>query len=163
MHTASAWIDRLGLRPHPEGGHYLETYRAAASAARGADARSASTAIYYLLQHGECSRLHRIPSDELWHFYAGAGLTVHVLDPASGYTALRVGLDLAAGERPQQVVPAGRWFGATVDAPGGYALVGCTVAPGFDFADLEFGDREALLAEFPAHRDLIVRLTQEPA
>lgn len=153
-----AWIAALGLVPHPEGGHYRETYRAALAVARDDARRSASTAIYYLLRHGERSRLHRIPSDELWHLYAGTGLLVHVLG-AAGHAVLRLGLDLAAGERPQQLVRAGAWFGAEVERPGGWALVGCTVAPGFDFADLELADRAALTRAYPAHADLIARLT----
>lgn len=158
MTHAASWIAALGLEPHPEGGWYKETHRAGLTVALGDDRRSASTAIYYCLEHGQCSRLHRIRSDEVWHLYAGTGLTVHVFD-ARGYAALRLGLDLAAGERPQQVVRAGAWFGATVDAPGGWALVGCTVAPGFEFADLEFADRAALTAAHPERAGLIARLT----
>lgn len=159
MHPeATAWIAALGLLPHPEGGHYRETYRADLDVARGPDRRSAATAIYYMLAHGERSRLHRIRSDELWHHHAGAGLTVHVLDDA-GHHVLPLGLDLAAGERPQRLVRAGAWFGATLDRPGGYALVGCTVAPGFDFADLEFADRDRLTRAHPQHAAIIARLT----
>lgn len=157
-HDAQGWIDALQLVPHPEGGHYRETYRAVLDVTRAGDRRSASTAIYYLLRHGERSRLHRIRSDELWHFHAGDGLQVHVLDDR-GHSVLRLGLDLDAGERPQHVVLAGAWFGAEVERPGGWALVSCTVAPGFEFSDLEFADRDALLRAFPAHADVIARLT----
>lgn len=153
-----AWIAALALKPHPEGGHYRETYRAGLEVARDGARRSASTAIYYLLRHGERSRLHRIPSDELWHLYAGPGLLVHVLDER-GHSVLRLGLDLDTGERPQQLVRAGAWFGAEIERPGGWALVGCTVAPGFEFADLEFADRAALTRAYPAHADVIARLT----
>lgn len=159
----AAWIEALRLVPHPEGGHYRETYRAALEVqfkkidASGHAARSASTAIYYLLRHGERSRLHRIASDELWHFHAGHGLQVHVFD-ARGHHLLRLGLDWDAGERPQRLVRAGAWFGAEVERPGGWALVGCTVAPGFEFTDLEFADRLALTAAWPAHADIIARL-----
>lgn len=158
---AAAVIAALDLQPHPEGGWYRETYRAALAVARGPDRCAASTAIYYLLEHGDRSRLHRIPSDEVWHHYAGAGLTIHVF-AADGYTALRLGSDLAAGERPQHWVRAGDWFGATVDEPGGWALVGCTVAPGFEFADLEFAAGAELSAAHPAHADLVARLTSRP-
>lgn len=156
--SPEAWIAALHLQPHPEGGHYRETYRAALEIEHRSARRSASTAIYYLLRHGERSRLHRIASDELWHFYAGTGLHVHVLDDR-GHRLLHLGLDLDAGQAPQHCVPAGAWFGAEVDRPGGWALVGCTVAPGFDFADLEFADRDALTRAHPAHADLIARLT----
>lgn len=158
LRDAAAVISALGLQPHPEGGWYRETYRAALTVALGPDTRAASTAIYYLLAHGDRSRLHRIRSDELWHHHAGTALTIHVFGPA-GYTALPLGTDLAAGERPQHCVRAGEWFGATVDQPGGWALVGCTVAPGFEFADLEFADRAELTAAHPDHADLLTRLT----
>jgi hypothetical protein len=155
---AAAVIAALELQPHPEGGWYRETYRAALEVALGPDRRAASTAIYYLLEHGDRSRLHRIRSDELWHHHAGAGLVIHCFGPA-GYTALRLGADLEAGERPQHWVRAGEWFGATVEVPGAWALVGCTVAPGFEFRDLEFADRAELTAAHPAHADLVARLT----
>jgi predicted cupin superfamily sugar epimerase len=156
-HDPDAWIAALDLAPHPEGGHYRETYRAGLAVERDGLPRSAATAIYYLLRHGERSRLHRIRSDELWHLYAGAGLLVHVLE-AGAHTVLRLGLDLAAGERPQQLVRAGAWFGAEIERPGGWALVGCTVAPGFEFADLEFADPAALTRAYPAHAGVIARL-----
>ena len=165
MHPlALRWIEALELRPHPEGGHYRETYRAAdmlpASVAPGRRApRAASTAIYFLLTGGECSRLHRIASDELWHFYAGTALALYVLDHDGSLTRATLGARVERGERPQACVPAGCWFGAVVEEPDGYALVGCTVAPGFDFADLELGHRAALLDEFPQHREVIERLT----
>ncbi|MDC0715306.1 cupin domain-containing protein [Nannocystis bainbridge] len=157
-HDPQAWIDALRLVPHPEGGHYRETYRAALGVVRDGQPRTASTAIYYLLRHGERSRLHRIRSDELWHFHAGDGLQVHVFAD-DGHSVLRLGLDLAAAEAPQQWVAAGAWFGAEVERPGGWALVSCTVAPGFEFADLEFADRAALVRAFPESADIITRLT----
>lgn len=146
--TAQDWIEKLQLAKHPEGGYYRETYRAMSEVATPAGKRSASTAIYFLLPAGEVSRLHRIKSDEVWHFYAGSALTVHVLGEAS------VELSIA---NPQAVVRAGKWFGATVARE--YALVGCTVAPGFDFQDFEMGDRATLLRQFPQHRQVIERLT----
>jgi len=162
---ARAWIRALALQPHPEGGHFRETYRsaerlpAAALPSRFGGKRSVSTAIYFLLRGGECSRLHRIRSDEVWHYYAGSPLTVHVIDVQGRYRALRLGRTPSAGQLLQVVVPAGAWFGATVDRARGYALVGCTVAPGFDFADFELADRTTLLRQFPRHRRIIERLT----
>ena len=163
MTDASYWIDRLGLQAHPEGGYFRETYRSADRLDAGAlggrydGPRPASTAIYFLLTSEAYSALHRLKSDELWHYHAGAPLTVHVIDREGGYRSHRVGLDLDAGQRPQAVVPAGCWFGASVDEPGGYALVGCTVAPGFDFADFELADRDRLTRQFPEHAELIAR------
>jgi uncharacterized protein len=162
---AARWIEALGLRPHPEGGHYRETYRAADVLPAGVlpgrpeGPRAVSTAIYFLLVAGECSRLHRISSDELWHFYAGTSLSLYVLHRHGSLTRFTLGTRIERGEQPQAYVPAGCWFGAAVEDTDGYALVGCTVAPGFDFADLELGARAALLDEFPQHRVIIERLT----
>lgn len=160
-----ALVRTLGLAPHPEGGFYKETYRAALTLAKDAlpgtfaGARAASTAIYYLLRRGDFSALHRIASDEVWHFYAGSALTVHCLSDEGEAHAIRLGARVHEGEAPQAVVRAGTWFGARVEA-GAYALVGCTVSPGFDFADFEMGERAALVARFPAHRALIESLTR---
>jgi len=121
-------IRLLGLRPHPEGGHYRETFRDPAVAASG---RAASTAIYFLLRADEISRWHRVDAAEVWHWHAGASLLLTVAD-ASGRREVRLGIDLAAGERPQAVVPAHAW-----QSLGPWTLVGCTVAPGFEFAGFE--------------------------
>lgn len=161
--VAAELIAGLGLTRHPEGGWYRETYRAAGTIPGNllpehvAGERSFSTAIYFLLERGGMSALHRIKSDELWHFHAGAALTVHVITPAGDYYPLTLGSDLATGETFQAVVPAGCWFGA--ETTGDYSLVGCTVAPGFDFADFEMGSRSDLLGRFPAHAGIIRRLT----
>ncbi|WP_027892208.1 cupin domain-containing protein [Calidithermus chliarophilus] len=155
--SAEYWIKRLGLQPHPEGGYYTETYRAAQTLP---DGRPVATEIYFLLEHDNFSALHRLNSDETWHFYTGDGLTVHLIEPGGAYRTLNLGPDPTQGQTFQGVVPAGCWFGATVDAPGGYALVGCTVAPAFDFADFELAEREALSRLYPQHRALIERLTR---
>jgi uncharacterized protein len=120
----------LDLRPHPEGGHFRETFRDQ----RNFNGRSASTAIYYLLAAGERSHWHRIDSAEVWHWHAGAALALRVAGP-DGTATLRLGPDLAAGERPQAIVPAGAWQAA--ESLGEWTLVGCTVAPGFDFSGFE--------------------------
>lgn len=136
MPNAESIIEALRLRPHPEGGHYAETWRADAPH----DERPVGTAIYYLLRAGERSRWHRVDAAEVWHFYAGEPLTLSIAD-ASGDTApVRhvLGMDLAAGQRPQVVVPAGAWQSA--EPEGAWTLVGCTVSPGFDFAGFELAD-----------------------
>lgn len=97
----------------------------------------------------------------MWHFYAGTTLAVHILTPESGHTTVRLGADYAAGETFQAVVPAGCWFGAEVTGDGEYALVGCTVAPGFDFADFEMAERDELLRQYPGQTGIIRRLTKE--
>ncbi|MDD2817005.1 MAG: cupin domain-containing protein [Thiotrichaceae bacterium] len=154
------WITELGLEPHPEGGFYRRNYTADCYVLpeNFAAARPVASAIYYLLPASQFSALHRIKSDELWHFYAGGSLNIYVITPEGELKILRLGLDLARGEQPQQRVPAGCWFGACV-AHGEYVLVGCTVAPAFDFADFELGKRAELWATYPQHADIIERLT----
>jgi predicted cupin superfamily sugar epimerase len=159
-------ITTLKLQPHPEGGWYRETYRATERLPQNAlperfdGQRSHATAIYFLLNSETFSALHRIKSDEQWHFYSGSSLTVHVIHPDGRYAPIKLGQNLAQGETFQAVVPHGCWFGATVDTPDSYALVGCSVVPGFDFADFEMADRECLSKVFPQHTELIARLTR---
>ena len=164
--NASAWIKNLGLEPHREGGYYRETYRSKVMLAREAlppgfsGPRPASTAIYFLLEGENFSALHRLRSDELWHFYSGSPLRVHVIDPAGVYWALLVGNDPKQGQIPQAVVAAGSWFGSHVADWKSWSLAGCTVSPGFDFADFEIGQRAKLIAQFPRYRQIIQRLTR---
>jgi predicted cupin superfamily sugar epimerase len=162
---ADRWIRTLGLTPHPEGGFFRETYRAdegIASAhlpARFAGDRPFATAIYFLLEGRQTSRLHRLRSDEVWHFHVGGPLVVDSIAPDGAATRAVLGAAVEAGQVFQHVVPAGHWFGAALERAESYALVGCTVAPGFDFAELELAHRDALVAQFPHHRALIERLT----
>lgn len=164
---ARYWIEKLKLEPHPEGGHFGQTYRSEVVIAREAlpagftGARAASTAIYFLLEGENFSAFHRLRSDEVWHFYAGEPVTVHVIDGAGKYWSIRLGRDLEAGEVPQAVVPAGCWFASHVAAWKSFAVVGCTVAPGFDFEDFEMGKRGELVTKYPQHREMIERLTRE--
>jgi predicted cupin superfamily sugar epimerase len=162
---AAHWIRVLGLSPHPEGGHYRETWRSPETVAKAAlpgrfdGPRALGTAIVYLLPAGETSMLHRLRADEVWHLYDGGPLHLHLLHPDKGHERIVLGRDVERGEVLQAVVPHGTWFGAETPAGTDFALVGCTVAPGFEFTDFELGSRRALLAEFPAQRDWIVRLT----
>jgi predicted cupin superfamily sugar epimerase len=163
---ARYWIKTLNLAPHPEGGYFRQTYRsdlslpASALPAEFSGPRPASTAIYFLIDGENFSALHRLRSDEMWHFYSGGALVVHELSPDGSYTEKLLGSDPGAGEQMQLVVPAGHWFAACVRDPATYSLVGCTVAPGFDFADFELARRDDLLRQYPQHRDLIVRFTR---
>lgn len=167
MHTATAHelITDLQLVRHPEGGWFRETYRsgeivpAQALPERFTGSRAFSTAIYFLLQTDDISALHRIKSDEMWHFYAGSALLIHCIFPDGGYRALRLGANPAAGEQFQAVVPGGCWFGAEPVGEG-FALVGCTVSPGFDFSDFEMAETEQLCTRYPQHRELIKRMTK---
>ena len=129
--TAADIIARLGLTPHPEGGYYRETFRDPATDAAG---RTRSTAIYFLLAGGERSHWHRIDAVEIWHYHAGSPLALSIADDA-GERTLILGADIAAGELPQGIVPAHAWQSA--ETTGDWTLVGCTVAPGFDFATFE--------------------------
>ena len=147
-------ISRLHLSPHPEGGHYRETYRASEQVPTPRGLRAASTAILFLLAAGERSCWHRIHSDEGWHFHHGGRLLIHQLSPSGQAHTTRLGLDLAAGERPQHVVPAGHWFAAEPAAGSAWSLVGCTVAPGFDFADFELAQPAQLMEHDTALRQL---------
>lgn len=158
---ARSVIDALQLQPHPEGGHYRETYRAPALPFElpGRGARASSTAIYFLLAPGEFSALHQVASDEVWHHYAGGALELVTIDRLGRLQQVRLGKDLGQGERPQYVVPASVWQAARPIA-GEAVLVGCTVAPGFDFADFRMPPRAELLERFPEHAPLITELTR---
>ena len=164
--TSRYWIEKLRLEPHPEGGYFRQTYRAEMTIAREAlpegfgGARAASTAIYFLLEGMNFSAFHRLRSDEVWHFYAGEALLVHVIEPHGNYSVIELGSDLEAGQVLQAVVRAGCWFASHMSDWRSFALVGCTVAPGFDFADFEMAKRAELAARYPQHRELIERLSR---
>lgn len=151
--TVEEIVRRYRLEPHPEGGFFRETYRAAGTVA----GRAYSTAIYYLLPAGAISRLHRIRCDEIWHFYLGGPMSVATLHEDGREDRTLLG----PGHALQHVVPAGAWFGAWPEPGTAYSLVGCTVAPGFEFADLEIAQRAPLLARYPHAHELIERLTRD--
>lgn len=158
---AQELIDALGMKPHPERGFYAETYRAAGRvmAPSHAGERLASTAIYFLVTASEpITSLHRLKSDEVFHLYEGGPLDILRLYADGRWDVARLGLDLAAGERPQVVVPAGTWFGTELAAGAPHCLVGCTVAPGFEFADFELADGPELEPRYPAAVDRIRRM-----
>lgn len=165
--SARYWIDKLELAPHPEGGYYRQTYRSELTITREAlppafsGPRAASTAIYFLLEGENFSAFHRLPSDEVWHFYAGSSLLIQVIDDAGAHSKISLGCSPDAGAIPQTVVRAGNWFGSHVADWKSWALVGCTVAPGFDFADFELAKRNQMLAAYPQHREIIHRLTRK--
>lgn len=164
--TAEHWKKTLQLMQHVEGGSFRETYRAPlvidheALPEGFAGARNASTAIYFLLEDGDFSAFHRIAADEMWHFYDGQPLHIYEIKPDGSLHVHRLGRDVGQGEQLQLVIPAGSWFASSVEETGGFALVGCTVAPGFDFADFELAEREILSKQFPQHAGLIALLTR---
>lgn len=164
--SAHSYIQTLQLQVHPEGGFYRETYRSpllmdVAQVDPGELVqRNVSTGIYFLLEQGNFSAFHKIRSDEMWHFYAGQALEVLEISPAGELRCTRLGPDVLQGEVFQHVVPAHTWFASRVVEGGSFSLVGCTVAPGFDFADFCLADRAALAATFPQHRQTIHALTR---
>jgi predicted cupin superfamily sugar epimerase len=163
--TAQSYIQALQMRPHPEGGFFQESYRSeqtmqAPAPGGGSVQRNVCTAIYFLLEAGNFSAFHRIKSDEIWHFYAGQALEVLELLPDGELCCTRLGSDILRGEIPQYVVPADTWFASRVADGGTFSLVGCTVAPGFDFADFRLARRQELLEIFPQHRQIITELTR---
>ena len=153
--NAQHFIKTLNLLPHPEGGYYKETYRSAESIKLKQGYRNYSTAIYFLLEQNNFSAFHKIKSDELWHFYSGDILEVIEITTQGELKITEVGPDSF-----QYCVPAGNWFGSRVKKGGSFSLVGCTVAPGFDFADFEMAKRELLLKEFPELHVIIGELTR---
>lgn len=160
---AASWVARLAMRRHPEGGYYAEVYRSsgcvAAEALPGhAGSRSFLSTIYFMLPPGDVSRFHRLRSDEIWYYHAGCALTIHCINGKGVYETFQLGPDLSGGHSLQVVVPAGTWFGATPHGPEA-ALVGCAVAPGFDFADFELADRQQLTQQYPQHQQIITALT----
>jgi predicted cupin superfamily sugar epimerase len=162
--TAKTLIDNFNLLPHPEGGYYRETYRSSelisqtGLPARFPGERAFATAIYFLLETGNFSAFHRIKSEECWHFYAGDALHVHAIHPDGQYELIKLGNDIEKGETFQAVIPLGAWFASETAAGGNFSFVGCTVAPGFDFADFELAKREELSALFPGSGLLIEKL-----
>jgi uncharacterized protein len=165
--NAQYWIEKLQLEAHPEGGYFRQTYRSEVLIAREAlpagftGPRAVSTAIYFLLEGKNFSAFHRLRSDEVWHFYAGEPLVVHVIDTDGKYFRIPLGQDPEEGQVLQAVVRAGCWFASHVADWKSFALVACTVAPGFDFEDFEMGNREELAMLYPQHRGVIEQLTRE--
>jgi predicted cupin superfamily sugar epimerase len=157
--TANDLIRLLGLEPHPhEGGWFAETYRSRDTIS-GPSSRALSTAIYYLLTPETFSALHRLGSDEIYHFYLGDAVTMLILSQGGESRVITLGSDVGAGQRLQALVPAGAWQGACLEQGGAFALMGTTMAPGWDPRDFELAARGALLESHPRRRELIKRLT----
>lgn len=163
MRNKEYWIKNLDLLPHPEGGYYKETYRSELSInletieENRKGFRSLCTGIYFLLDKGNFSAFHRIKSDELWHFYAGDLITIHMIDQQGNYFAQDVGNNIEDGQVLQYLVPANTWFASEIKGDRSYALVGCTVSYGFDFNDFEMANK-SLIEEFVEHSEVLRRL-----
>ncbi len=164
--SADYWINKLQLTRHIEGGSYFRTYCSAVTILHHhlppvfKGPRPAATAIYFLLDKDQFSAMHRIASDELWHFYYGDPLMVYEIDAAGNITQHVLGNNPENNENFQCLVKAGSWFGSKIKEGGDYSLVGCTVSPGFDFADFELGERNDLLKAYPQHASIIQMLTR---
>lgn len=152
---ASEVIQKLDMKPHPEGGYYVETYRAAQQIQLDVKrVRNAATAIFFLLQDHDKSKFHRLASDECWFFHLGQALEIALITP-DHFQKIILGNDLQKGDSLQLVIPADTWFAARLLKPEGFTLVSCSVAPGFDFEDFELAEPQQLLNEYPQYQDII--------
>jgi len=159
-------IQKLQLKPHPEGGYFKETYRSDGIISQNAlpgffeGPRNYSTCIYYLLQSGDFSAFHKIHQDEIWHFYQGSPIQLCLITEQGYLTKVIVGTNIISGQIPQFVVPKNCWFAASVIDEDTFSLVGCTVAPGFDFKDFTLASRTNLIEKFPQHSEVIIQFTR---
>ncbi len=165
MSDANYWINKLQLKPHPEGGYYKETYRSEfyIKANDLIDThngeRRCSSLIYYLLKGEECSHFHRLKSDEIWIYQQGGALKIHLISPKGELVTEILGTDIENGEKMQVFVPANYWFAAELANFNDFCLLSCLVSPGFVFDDFELAKKEILVKDFPKHEDLISRLS----
>ncbi|MEO0469687.1 MAG: cupin domain-containing protein [Bacteroidota bacterium] len=162
--SAADWISRLSLQPHPEGGYFgvvytaPELYQPGHLPTRYQHPHPAHSSIYFLVTEAGFSAFHKLQTDEVWHFYAGSGLRIHLLNHGEKHRTLLLGDAFEQGYQFQQIVPRGNWFAAETE--GAYSLIGCTLGPGFIFEDFELGKKHSLVQQFPQHADLITRLTR---
>ncbi len=163
---AQKYIEKLQLKPHPEGGYYKEIYRAGDMILpehlpkRYKSSRNFSTSIYFLLEGNQVSNFHKLKSDEQWHFYDGSSIVVYVIDEGGNLNKILLGRNIEKGESLQTVIKYNSWFAAELSDKTSFALIGCTVAPGFDFNDFELGKRDELIKTFPQFRELIYKLAK---
>jgi uncharacterized protein len=166
INEAPAIIDHLNLSRHPEGGWYREVYRsdeilpAGSLPERYNEPHSINTSIYFLLENGDFSAFHRIRSDETWHFYLGSPVIIYILSPDGKYREVILGNNLIGNQELQYTILRDCWFAAKVQTTGSFALVGCTVSPGFEFSDFELAERQQLICLFPKYEELISSLTR---
>ena len=165
MNSIEKIIRQLDLQPHPEGGYFKETYRSTGRIEKSnlgsiyTGDRNYATTIYFLITSESFSTFHKIHQDEQWHFYEGSPIKLHIISPEGEYRFVTIGRDIFNGELLQFTVPGKHWFAAEVPEKISFALVGCTVSPGFDFDDFTLPKREILIDLFPEHKDVITRLT----
>ncbi len=163
---AQKYIEKFQLKPHPEGGYYKEIYRAGDMILpdhlpkRYKSSRNLSTSIYFLLEGNQVSNFHKLKSDEQWHFYDGSSIVIYVIDEGGNLNKILLGRNIEKGESIQTVIKHNSWFGAELLDKTSFALIGCTVSPGFDFSDFELGKRAKLLNEYPDYEYIITKLTR---
>jgi len=162
--NADFWIENLHLQPHPEGGYFKEVYRSRETISadlllvRYDSEHCFATSIYFLLKSDQISAFHRLKSDEIWHFYSGSPITVYIITQEGLLSENILGRDVLNNEQLQLVIPHGCWFAAKVNLLDSFSLVGCNVAPGFDFSDFQLAEKSLLLERFPQHSELISRM-----
>lgn len=165
--NAKKIIESLNLSAHPEGGFFSEIYRSYEKLSnktlpdRYSSPRTFSTSIYYMLVENQISHFHRLKSDETWHYYTGSQIIIHCLESDWKYNQVKIGCDFDNGIFPQFTIRKGTWFAAEIEDKNSYSLVGCTVAPGFEYDDFELGDRNSLINQFPLCKEIITRFTKE--
>lgn len=161
LKTSAYWINHLDLQPHPEGGFYKEVFRSgiAVSKIGSTNVKQACTSIYYLLEGKDYSGFHRLASDEIWYFHKGASLCIHVISEAGDYYSYELS-DANTGNL-SVVIEAGLWFAAEIPSGEGFTLVSCAVAPGFEFAEFEMAEQDAMIKRYPQHSDLLERLCRK--
>jgi hypothetical protein len=165
MDKAQKWIDKLNLIPHPEGGFFREIYSSKLSidgnllSGEFNGRRNLSTSIYFLLRSSDVSRFHMLRSDEIWYYHTGSSLTIYSIDADGKQGEIVLGKDIEKNEVLQAVMPAGTIFGAALNEPDSFSIVGCMVSPGFTFEDFELLDRQLLLKKYPQHKDVILKIT----
>ncbi len=163
---ARKYIEKLQLKAHPEGGYYREVFRAGEIILadhlpkRYKSSRNFSTSIYFLLEGNQVSNFHRLKSDEQWHFYDGSGIVIYVIEEGGNLSKILLGRNIEKGESLQTVIKHNSWFGAELIDKTSFALIGCTVSPGFDFSDFELGKKAKLLDEYPDYEYTIIKLTR---
>lgn len=161
MKTAQYWIKKLNMQEHIEGGYYTESYRtddiidSVALPGRFRGSAPFGTAIYFLLKGGQVSNYHKLASDEIWHFYEGSPLKIIIIEDENTLTENLLGPDPEKGQAYQHIVPAGKWFGAHQINENSHTLVGCTMAPGFEYRDFELSDYDMLASKYPAHKGIL--------
>ena len=164
MQNADYYIRKLDLKPHPEGGYFSEIYRSSEAVSGGLPERfdgkrSLYSSIYFLLNKKDFSAFHILKADEIWHFYCGSAILLHILKHNGELETVKLGNDIEKREHFKYCIKAGQYFAAEVKDKSSFGLVGCTVAPGFDFKDFAFGEKNLLINKYPADKELIERLT----